>query len=191
MVDDRPGKQQTVMRKLSGITLIAGVLTCAGALAAEPLGRLFFTPAQRNALDAGKTVGEPRTARTPVQASGPRELRLDGVVTRSDGESTVWVNGQASDLAPPPRIGVAIKSDPAAARIKVQGKPGTRTIRVGQSLDTRTGDVREGYAQDLGEGTASEGFAETQPPDSNVSGQSPTAARRNGEVSVSSPAGQK
>ena len=180
-----------MMRTLSGFTFIAGVLACAGALAAEPLGRLFFTPAQRSALDAGKIIGEPRAGQAPVRASGPRELRLDGVVTRSDGEFTVWVNGQASDQVPPPRIGVAVKSEPAAARIKLQGKPGTRTIQVGQSLDTRTGVVREGYAQDPREETSPERFADTPLPDSNVSGQRPAAARKNGDVSVSSPAGQQ
>lgn len=131
-------------RTLAGIALLAGVLTCAGALAAEPLGRLFFTPAQRSALDAGKRIGE-TTSRTP-KPRGPQEVRLDGVVTRSDGESTVWVNGRPSDLSPLPHVGVAVGTDPASARIRVPGISGARRISVGQSLDTRSGVVREAYA---------------------------------------------
>lgn len=133
-----------MMRTMSGITLIAGVLTCAGALAAEPLGRLFFTPAQRSALDAGKRIGE--TASRAPEPRGPQEVRLDGVVTRSDGESTVWVNGRPSDLSPLPHVGVAVGADPASAQIRVPGISGGRRISVGQSLDTRSGVVREAYA---------------------------------------------
>lgn len=134
-----------MMRALFGITFVAGALTCAGTPAAEPLGRLFFTPAQRNALDAGKRIGE--TAPRAPEPRGPQEVRLDGVVTRSDGESTVWVNGRPSDLSPLPNVGVSVGSDPASAQIRVPGIPGSRRISVGQSLDTRSGVVREAYAE--------------------------------------------
>lgn len=131
-------------RALFVVTLIAGSLTCTGATAAEPLGRLFFTPAQRNALDAGKRVGEP-SPRAP-KPLGPQEVRLNGIVTRSDGEATVWVNSRPSDLYPLPHVGVSVGTDPTSARIRVPGVPGSRRISVGQSLDTRSGAVREAYA---------------------------------------------
>jgi len=135
-----------MMRALIGSTLVAGaLLACADALAAEPVGRLFFTPAQRHALDAGKRIGE--TAPRAPEPRGPQEVRLDGVVTRSDGESTVWVNGHPSDLSPLPNIGVSVGTDPASAQIRVPGIPGGRRISVGQSLDTRSGVVREAYAE--------------------------------------------
>ena len=73
-------------------------------------------------------------------------MRLDGVVIRSDGESTVWVNGRPSDLSPLPHVGVAVGSDPASAQIRVPGVSGGKRISVGQSLDTRSGVVREAYA---------------------------------------------
>jgi hypothetical protein len=63
---------------------------------AEPLGRLFHSAAERAALDAlRKEKSQPAKAtqeRPPTQQPAPR---LDGYVIRSDGKSTVWVNGTA------------------------------------------------------------------------------------------------
>ncbi|MEO8009524.1 MAG: hypothetical protein ABI728_13535 [Betaproteobacteria bacterium] len=108
---------------------------------AEPLGRLFFTPAQRNALDAGKHV---RTSQiSPASAVRvPQEVTLNGVVTRSDGESTVWVNGRPLDQRPDSGVNAtASGSDPAAARVKVRGASNTVRMRVGQRLRPSTGKM--------------------------------------------------
>ena len=83
-------------KALAVAVLVAGSIMPAAGMAAEPLGRLFFTPEQRAALDAGKLIQAPRSSRVPA-ARGPREVTLNGVVTRSDGESTVWVNGRAQN----------------------------------------------------------------------------------------------
>jgi hypothetical protein len=64
---------------------------CRGAF-----GTVVFTPSQRAALDAGKQVSKPRTARA-VAPRGPRAVTLNGVVTRSDGGTAVWINGRAAD----------------------------------------------------------------------------------------------
>ena len=59
-------------------------------------GRLFYTPAQRAQLEAARA----RDARTgpgkpimPGDATAP--LRYDGVVIRSDGKTTRWIDGKA------------------------------------------------------------------------------------------------
>lgn len=178
-----------MMRALFGLAFVAGALTCTGATAAEPLGRLFFTPAQRNALDAGKRVGAP-PPRAP-EPRGPQEVRLNGIVTRSDGESTIWVNGRPSDLSPLPHVSVSVGTDPTSAQVRAPGVPGGRKISVGQSLDTRSGVVREAYAQGLRTGAAQNEFVETPSLDSTISRQTPTAARTNQDASVSDQAGQR
>ena len=80
-------------RHLQVLVVLIAALPWWPAHTAEPLGRLFFTPAQRKALDAGKQV---RTSQSSAASAVrvPREITLNGVVTRSDGESTVWVNGR-------------------------------------------------------------------------------------------------
>lgn len=135
---------------LFGAVLFAGALGWAEAVAAESLGRLFFTPAQRSALDGGKRIGEPRVKRAPAPR-GPRELKLDGVVTRSDGESTIWVNGRALDKRPAsgrPASGISAttsSSDPAAARVKLGSARNAVQMRVGQRLERSTGKIAEPY----------------------------------------------
>lgn len=129
-----------MIRLTPGLLLLA--LLAPSLHAAEPLGRLFFTPAQRNTLDAGKQLDRPKAAGPTVR--GPRSLTVNGVVTRSDGESTVWVNGGAAGIK---RRGAAtisaVPSTSAAAKVQVEGS--TAKLRVGQTLDRATGKVTESY----------------------------------------------
>jgi hypothetical protein len=133
--------------------LLAGSALGQAAAADEPLGRLFFTPQQRATLDAGVPVSRPAPrpaatapARRPAPAPAPQELRLGGVVTRSDGERTVWIDGKpyhggdAGDV----RVITDI-ADPGGARIQPRGSQMPIEVRVGQTLDPRTGEVREPY----------------------------------------------
>ena len=55
------------------------------------LGRLFFTPERRQAMDRQRMLNLPDKAQTEDAA----KLTINGVVTRSNGKRTVWVNGAA------------------------------------------------------------------------------------------------
>jgi hypothetical protein len=110
------------------------------AAQAENLGRLFFTPAERNALDAGKFTA---TRESPA-LRGPRSVTLNGVVKRSDGEFTVWVNGQSvSEGGLSGVIASPSQADPAAARVRVRGASAAVSLRVGQRLEH--GKVSDAY----------------------------------------------
>ena len=79
--------------------LIPLALLASQASQAEPiaLGRLFYTPAQRAQLESARARNQTQRA-SPKQrqaVSAPAPLRFDGVVIRSDGQSTRWVNGKA------------------------------------------------------------------------------------------------
>lgn len=62
--------------------------------ASDDPGRLFYTPAERAQLEEARAR---KLARLPSRAaavdSGPQ--RYDGVVIRSDGRTTHWVDGRA------------------------------------------------------------------------------------------------
>lgn len=132
-------------RKLQLLVVLVAALSWWTAHAAEPLGRLFFTPTQRSALDAGKQVRTQRSSRAPA-VRGPREVTLNGIVTRSDGESTVWVNGRALDARPASGLNAtSSRSDPAAARVTVSGARNAVRMRVGQRLEPGTGKIAEPY----------------------------------------------
>ena len=75
------------------------VLAAAGAAAQEPsLGTLFLTPAERARLDALRR-GDTATPGAP-SAAAPRDHALTGYVQRSDGRTTVWIDGRAVSVPP-------------------------------------------------------------------------------------------
>ena len=104
------------------------------ALAAQEMGRLFFTPEQREALDARRRARVPdKPAAAPVAASPT--TRLDGYVTRSDGKHTVWVNGDTADDSAPQADGrVSVPAGDSRARVR---------LKPGQVLDRGTGEVTD------------------------------------------------
>lgn len=104
-------------------TLVLCLLpTCAQA-ADERLGRLFHSPAQRIEIEAQKN----RAHHTPSQTD-QEELSLQGIVRRSGGHSTVWLNGKAyQDQAPVSGI------ENNAVRISTRDGR-SRTLKVGQKL---------------------------------------------------------
>jgi hypothetical protein len=111
------------------------------AVAADFLGRLFFTPEQRNRLEQRRqsNVSEVVAAQnTGADNDEPvaSYLNVQGQVVRSNGEHTVFINGvgytgrdapKGTRLAPGRRLGevVIVPSDGAAPV----------PLKVGQSLD--------------------------------------------------------
>jgi hypothetical protein len=121
-----------------------GILSTGAASAQDnTLGRLFYTPDQRSALNANiRTVMKKPKQRIPI----PRSVTLSGVVTRSDGERTVWVDGQAYHQGDPDGISVLTNSgDPARAEMKVRGVRKRVPVRVGQQLNPVSGKTSEPY----------------------------------------------
>lgn len=85
---------------------LGGWLFLPSAMADEfPLERLFFTPEQRQNLDQQR--------RHDPSALSPR-ITLNGIVRRSSGKTSLWINGnvQHRDQAPgsdlPQRVGESI-----------------------------------------------------------------------------------
>lgn len=116
------------MRWIFTITL----LCVAADAAAQELGRLFFTPEQRAAMDARRKARVPDKPAAAAVASPT--TRLDGYVRRSRGPSTVWVNGESVDARPGAEGRVPVPVGDGGARVPM--KPG-------QVLDRGTGEVRD------------------------------------------------
>ncbi len=134
------------MSRLSGFALaLLALVSSATQAAEEELGRLFFTPQQRAALDAGRRIASEKiSAAKPSNPGGLREVELNGIITRSDGERTVWVNGKAYHDRPPQGMRVNIDPrKPASAQVRLSSKRAPAELRVGQRLDTRTGAVSD------------------------------------------------
>jgi len=122
---------------------ITGLLWAAGAQAQE-LGRLFFTPEQRAALDERRRARVPdKPAAAPVTESPI--TRVDGAVRRSGGKSTVWVNGETiPEGAQPGGAQVAPKAS-APGRVSIPVGEGAQRfdLRVGESIDRGSGEVHD------------------------------------------------
>lgn len=134
-------------------SLVAGILLAASAsaAAAQQLGRLFFTPQQRAELDARRKARVPDRPAAVTAAESP-STRLDGYVKRSDGESTVWLNGQpvpAGKGSNEAQIHSS-RSRPDTVTIEAGGDKKRRIpLRVGETLERETGEVKDA----LGGGT--------------------------------------
>lgn len=73
------------------------LLCLASGAAASELGTLFHTPEERARLDRLRRGESPAAA-----AAGPaRSREVTGFVKRSDGRSTVWIDGEPVPVATP------------------------------------------------------------------------------------------
>lgn len=99
------------------------------ACAAQLSGRLFYTPAQRAQIEAGRN----RTAPARLATPSARDTVYNGYVLRSDGSATVWVNGQPRRLPHAP-------ATPGTLRL-----PAIPALKPGQEFNTQYGRVLEPY----------------------------------------------
>lgn len=107
----------------------------------QPLGRLFFTPEQREALDARRRA---RLPDKPAAVAASPTTRVDGQVTRSSGRSTLWLDGFAiRDGVQPEGMGVRRSRDPGRVTIVVGEDRRPFELRVGETLDRGTGEVKD------------------------------------------------
>jgi hypothetical protein len=104
---------------------------------ANDLGRLFFTPERRQLLDRQRQ----QHVQEKQDVSEDPDLTINGVVTRSSGKRTVWVNGLAQNendargeviLTPnwkiPGKVTVETSESPAAQ------------AKVGETINRNTGE---------------------------------------------------
>lgn len=136
------------MRRLAAALLACHV--CA-APAADNLGRLFFTPAQRAQLD---TARRQRAHRPAIEAAAEESppaaiVTYSGVVQRSDGHSTVWINNRAvRDRARMDAAEPRARVDAyGAASITLPQQQRSIRLKVGQTADVASGRVVESYAR--------------------------------------------
>jgi hypothetical protein len=122
-----------------GLALMSAAPMCT----AQEVGRLFFTPEQRAALDARRKARVPDKPAAAAVVASPT-TRVDGYVRRSQGPSTVFVNGESATTggaADSPQI----VRDRGDARVSIPtGETGSRfALRPGEILDRGSGEIRD------------------------------------------------
>ena len=124
---DRPVR---LVRSVCAALCAAAAITLPLPVLADDLGRLFFTPQERQALDR-------RRASNIVERDAPAVeslVTVNGQVTRSSGKTTTWINGIAHDDTYRGR-------DPA--RVAVPRGGARVPVKVGQTLDRSRGVVKD------------------------------------------------
>lgn len=129
--------------------LIAAAASLAGLAAAlpagaEPLGRLFFTPERRAALERQRQLNIQETQQVIEGAT----LTVSGVVRRSSGRTTAWVNNTPQDpgnAASGVRVEVD-RANPARATV-VAGEESPATLKVGEAINRATRETSSGVGE--------------------------------------------
>jgi hypothetical protein len=101
---------------------------------AADLGRLFFSPAQRQELDRRRALNI-QEAIVTVESL----YTVNGHVARSSGKTTTWVNGATLNETYRPRNPAIIPLRPVEDEAAVD-------LRVGQTLDRNSGNINNGIA---------------------------------------------
>ncbi|MEI7429177.1 MAG: hypothetical protein WCL27_01895 [Betaproteobacteria bacterium] len=124
---------------LSAFTLLMVPCTPAGAQeVSDGLGRLFFTPERRQTLDRQRQLNIQEKQEIPEDPT----LTINGIVTRSSGKRTAWINGVSqneNDIA----SGVAVipnRKDNTKITVKPHDSQATDT-KVGNTVNRNSGDA--------------------------------------------------
>ncbi len=127
----------------AGLTCLAGQASPAGA---EPLGRLFLTPERRAALERQRLFNIQEIQQQVIEGA---TLTVSGIVRRSGGKTTAWVNDAPQDPEGE-ASGVRVEVDRAnPGRTTVTaGEEAPASLRVGETINRATRETSGG----LGEG---------------------------------------
>ncbi len=120
----------------------------------HPRGRMLFTPAQRAQHDVARTQRAPTTHATEkteeVLTAAPvaQSITYDGMVRRSDGKSTVFLNSRpVHDKEPAGAVVVGrIRAD---GGVSLQMPQSGRTVELkpGQSIELLSGAIEESFSR--------------------------------------------
>ena len=124
------------------------LMLIAGTTCAAELGRMFFTPAQRESLDTarkknigGNSVNESEQSAAPI----PQNVSVNGVIKRSDGKSTIWLNNRAVSDKRSGDINVAAGKNDGRVRLTLPDGGRGVDLKVGQTVEIPSGTVQESY----------------------------------------------
>jgi hypothetical protein len=110
-----------------------------------PLGRLFMPPEKREELNIFRLQGEEPMIEQPKEAPPPppNYIQFNGLIIRSDGQRTAWINGKQQAPAGVKVDLQAIKDN--ALPVYIVNGGDTVSLKPGQRLDTISGQRSENF----------------------------------------------
>lgn len=122
------------------LVLLPTIALAPAAGAEEALGRLFFTPERRQILDRQRQLN----IQDAKQVNEDPTLTINGVVTRSSGKRTSWINGAAQNENEVPGGLAVTPSARDPGKVVVQaGESPAAAARVGETVNRNTGEARD------------------------------------------------
>lgn len=130
---------------MKAMLAVAALLLVQFAQAAEPIGRIFYTPEQRDQLDALR-----RQKAVAVQVKDepvPEIVKFNGIVRRNDGKATVWLNNQPLSEAELRNKQSIVGTVGRNGQVTLQSPQNAAQMRlkVGQSAELLSGRIDESY----------------------------------------------
>jgi hypothetical protein len=116
------------------------VTPCSAADDQNPLDRLFFTPERRQQLDRQREMNTLDSQQAPADPM----VTVDGIVTRSSGKRTAWINGSPQHEADT-RSGVIVRTTrghPGKVVVRTDSSPAAKA-RVGETVNSSTGQAQD------------------------------------------------
>lgn len=138
--------------KLTIVLFCALAVPAAPAGAQENVGRLFFTPSQRASLDVARSQRARNTLATEraEEQAAPvaQTLTYGGMVRRSDGKSTVWINNRPVNDNEPAGSAVVGRVRPdGSVSLQVPQSGRSVELKPGQSIELLSGAIEESYSR--------------------------------------------
>ena len=124
--------------RMRQVTCLVVLVAATPLYAEEALGRLFFTPERRQALDQQRQYHIQEKHVVPEDPT----LTIKGVVTRSSGKRTVWINGVAQserEMAGGVAV-VPVRKSPGSVVVEI-GELQEARASVGDTVNRNTGEV--------------------------------------------------
>jgi hypothetical protein len=142
----------------AAIGIGALLLTLPPVSDAQRLGRLFSTSDERALLDELRRERQivdpdPQVVEVVPDAPSVEQVTINGLVLRSSGPDSAWVNGRQVDGGARTRDGVRVDTSVTrGGRVKIILPSGAETIALkpGQKIDVESGVVVEGYERSSG-----------------------------------------
>ncbi len=150
-------KNQNVLRLVAS-GFVTAILLLPQVADAQRLGRLFSTPDERALLDELRRERQivdpdPQVVETVTDTTSVEQVTINGVVLRSSGANSAWINGRQVDGGARTREGVRVDTSAAqGGRVKITLPSGAETIdlKPGQKIDVDSGVVVEAYERSSG-----------------------------------------
>ena len=157
---------------LLNLTVCCALVALSGPVtAADRLGRLFFTPEERATLDAARMKKSQVNLTTdaptekPPAPPAPEVVTYGGLVRRSDGNATIWLNDRAihgKDVRAGASVVGKVRPD-GSVTLHSQQSGRSVDLRVGQRAELLSGTIEEGYARRPAVEAKPEAKADTKP----------------------------